>query len=131
MKLAPPGLGANKSTKSSKPKVFVTSGRDVALRGMCLIFTRVNPGKPITDGNVTQELSFMTLDAQGGGYPGQGLLHGIEMLLSSVFIPALQRTDKGWGELNNKDGKVIKDDFINTLESFAQVMVGKCLLLSA
>ena len=48
------GPGGNKSFKPGRPKLFVTDGRDAALHGLCLIFCRVNPEKPITEANVSQ-----------------------------------------------------------------------------
>ncbi|XP_052345049.1 dynein axonemal heavy chain 5-like [Oncorhynchus keta] len=38
--------------RSKKAKVFVTEGKDVALTGVCVFFTRANPSKAITSENV-------------------------------------------------------------------------------
>ena len=43
-----------KITRSSKPKVFVTNGRDIPLRGICLVFTKVEPGTQITEANISK-----------------------------------------------------------------------------
>ena len=48
------GTGGNKAVKTGKPKVFVTDGKDVALRGICLLFSRPQPGTAITETNITK-----------------------------------------------------------------------------
>jgi len=40
------------SGKMKKPKVFVTEGKDVALMGACVFFTRADPSKAITAENI-------------------------------------------------------------------------------
>ncbi len=46
--------GGRPAGKVSKPKVFITSGRDVPLRGMCLVFNRVHPDTAVTPDNIAQ-----------------------------------------------------------------------------
>lgn len=41
-------------TKKKKPKVFVTEGKEVALTGVCIVFIRSSPFKPITPENIYQ-----------------------------------------------------------------------------
>lgn len=43
-----------KFTRSTKPKVFVTNGRDTPLRGIALVFTKVEPGAQITEQNISK-----------------------------------------------------------------------------
>lgn len=51
--MAPPP--ATKHTRSTKPKVFVTNGRDIALKGVCLVFTKIaQDGTAITEQNITK-----------------------------------------------------------------------------
>ncbi len=49
VRLGPQG---NRPVKVSKPKVFITNGTDVSLKGMCLIFTRIKPENEVTDANI-------------------------------------------------------------------------------
>ncbi|KAK7114140.1 hypothetical protein V1264_000252 [Littorina saxatilis] len=74
-----------------------------------------------------KELCFTKLDT--GGQAGKGLLGAVEMLLSKVYLPALQAMDKGWENLDTPDGVPIKNSFFNTLNSFSSVLSGaqKCL----
>ena len=51
VRLGPQG---NKPVKVSKPKVFITKGTDVPLKGMCLIFTRIKPQNEVTADNISQ-----------------------------------------------------------------------------
>ena len=48
----PSQLVAQQPGRSKKAKVFVTDGRDVALTGMCVFFTRANTSKAITSENI-------------------------------------------------------------------------------
>lgn len=73
------------------------------------------------------------MDASGRGVTngsytdGQGVLNAVATVLSNVFIPSLQRLQKGWGSLDESpNGSVVKTDFINNLDSFVGVLVGKC-----
>ena len=68
------------------------------------------------------------LDASKGAASGHGLLHAVESLLSSVFIPSLRNMQKGWGTLGEtQDGVQTKTDFLNHLDSFVAVLVGELL----
>ena len=72
-----------------------------------------------------QEVNFMRLDTSGKN-SGHGLLHAIEGLLSTVFIPSLRHLNKGWGALDSQAGGTqTKTDFLNTLDSFVSVLVGR------
>ncbi|XP_052062310.1 dynein axonemal heavy chain 5-like isoform X2 [Mytilus californianus] len=113
-----------KFTRSHKPKVFVTNGRDTPLRGIALVFTKVEPGAHITEQNISKEINFTKLDTSSQGKNGSGLLHAVENLLSSIFIPALKSLDGGWGKLDSPSGIQIRTDFLNTLDSFVSVLVG-------
>ncbi len=64
------------------------------------------------------------LDAQGKAN-GHGLLHAVEHLLANVFIPSLRRLEKGWGALDSAAGSQTRDDFLNMLDSFVSVLVGR------
>ena len=74
---------------------------------------------------IFQEINFTILDANGHGKNGSGLLYAVENLLCSVFIPALKSLDKGWGALDDKAAHQTRMDFLNTLDSFVTVLVGK------
>ena len=75
-------------------------------------------------------MNFSQLDASGPG--GAGLLHAVEGLLSTVFIPSLRRLEKGWGSLGeSQQGLQTKQDFLNQLDSFVAVLVGKGFLFSS
>ncbi|XP_052714224.1 dynein axonemal heavy chain 5-like isoform X2 [Crassostrea angulata] len=114
-----------KVSKTSKPKVFVTNGRDTPLRGVALVFTKVAEADvTITETNIMKEVTFTRLDTSGNGKNGSGLLHAVETLLSSIFIPALKNLDKGWGALGTPSGEQVRQDFLNTLDSFVSVLVG-------
>lgn len=66
----------------------------------------------------------MTMDA-GAKNNGHGLLHAVQSLLDSVFIPSLKKLEKGWGQLDSPTGNQTKADFLNNLDSFVSVLVGK------
>ncbi|XP_025115342.1 dynein heavy chain 5, axonemal-like isoform X3 [Pomacea canaliculata] len=121
-----PGLPQARVAKSSKPKVFLSDGRDTPLRGTCLVFTRMPSGAnaSVTEQNMTKEINFTVLDAAGQGTNGRGLLSAVENLLSSVFIPALRQLEKGWEQLNTQDGQNIRSSFLNSLDSFVTVLSG-------
>ncbi|XP_064611990.1 dynein axonemal heavy chain 5-like isoform X2 [Liolophura sinensis] len=121
IRIGPP---QTKPAKVTKPKVFVTDGKEVPLRGICLFFTRGNTSVAITEVNIVKEINFTILDTNGHGKNGRGLLHAIENLMSSIFIPALKRLEKGWGELQTPAGTPVRTDFLNCLDSFVSVLVG-------
>ncbi|XP_008301685.1 dynein heavy chain 5, axonemal, partial [Stegastes partitus] len=102
---------------SKKSKVFVTDGRDVALTGVCVFFTRANTSKAITSENIHRDVNFNMLDTTE-----VGLLKSVEQLLSEIFIPTLRKMNHGWGEL--AQAPAVKDDFISSLESFVSVLAG-------
>ncbi|KAJ0065958.1 hypothetical protein NL108_000216 [Boleophthalmus pectinirostris] len=104
---------------TKRPKVFVTDGRDVALTGVCVFFTRANPSKTITSENIHRDVNFNILDTTEGG-----LLKSVEQLLSEVFIPTLRKMNHGWGELASPQAQTVKHDFISSLESFVNVLAG-------
>ena len=57
VRLGPQG---NRPVKVSKPKVFITTGADVSLKGMCLMFNRVRPQNEVTEENISQVLLSLT-----------------------------------------------------------------------
>ncbi|XP_072317021.1 dynein axonemal heavy chain 5 [Eucyclogobius newberryi] len=104
---------------TKRPQVFVTDGRDVALTGVCVFFTRANPSKTITSENIHRDVNFNILDTTEGG-----LLKSVEQLLAEIFIPTLRKMNHGWGELASPQAQTVKHDFISSLESFVNVLVG-------
>lgn len=74
------------------------------------------------------------LDATGRGVSsgsytdGQGVLNAVATVLSNVFIPSLQKLDRGWGSLDdNPNSSQVRTEFINTLDSFVGVLLGRCM----
>ncbi|XP_042662867.1 dynein axonemal heavy chain 5 isoform X2 [Tyto alba] len=116
-----PGRGINSHlTKKKKPKVFVTEGKEVALTGVCIFFIRSSLFKPITVENIYQEVNFNMMDVGR-----DGLLKSVELLISQIFIPALQTTDCGWVEFGGpQQASNIKQDFLCSLEAFVNVLSG-------
>ncbi|XP_073341888.1 dynein axonemal heavy chain 5 isoform X5 [Pagrus major] len=105
--------------RSKKSKVFVTDGKDVALTGVCVFFTRANTSKTITSENIHRDVNFNMLDTSEGG-----LLKSVEQLLSEIFIPTLRKMNHGWGEAASPQAQAVKQDFISSLESFVSVLAG-------
>ncbi|KAM7382615.1 hypothetical protein PAMP_002338 [Pampus punctatissimus] len=105
--------------RSKKCKVFVTDGKDVALTGVCVFFTRANTSKEITSENIHRDVNFNMLDTTE-----VGLLKSVEQLLSEIFIPTLRKMNHGWGELASTQAQAVKQDFISSLESFVSVLAG-------
>nr|XP_019946997.1 PREDICTED: dynein heavy chain 5, axonemal [Paralichthys olivaceus] len=116
---APPQIVAQQPGSSKKCKVFVTDGRDVALTGLCVFFTRDNASKAITSENIHREVNFNMLDTTQG-CP----LNRVEQLLSNIFIPTLRNIDHGWGELSSSQNQSVKQEFISSLERFVMVLAG-------
>ncbi|XP_059194328.1 dynein axonemal heavy chain 5 [Centropristis striata] len=116
---APLQLVAQQPGRSKKSKVFVTDGRDVALTGVCVFFTRANTSKAITSENIHRDVNFNMLDTTE-----VGLLKSVEQLLSEIFIPTLRKINHGWGELASPQAQTVKQDFISSLESFVSVLAG-------
>ncbi|XP_030605717.1 dynein heavy chain 5, axonemal isoform X1 [Archocentrus centrarchus] len=104
---------------SKKSKVFVTDGRDVALTGVCLFFTRANTSKAVTSENIHRDVNFNMLDTTEGG-----LLKSVEQLFSEIFIPTLKKMNHGWGEVASPQTQAVKQDFISSMESFVSVLAG-------
>ncbi|XP_033984034.1 dynein heavy chain 5, axonemal isoform X2 [Trematomus bernacchii] len=115
----PSQLVAQKPGRSKKSKVFVTDGRDVALTGVCVFFTRANTSKAITSENIHRDVNFNMLDTTEGG-----LLKSVEQLLSEIFIPTLSKMNHGWGEPASPQAQAVKQDFIASLEGFVSVLAG-------
>ncbi|XP_041963780.1 LOW QUALITY PROTEIN: dynein heavy chain 5, axonemal [Alosa sapidissima] len=115
-----PETGAASSlSRSKKKKVFVTEGRDAALTGVCVFFTRANASKAITTENIHRDVNFNMLDTTE-----VGLLKSVEQLLSDIFIPTLRKMNHGWGELAPPQAQAVKNDFISSLDSFVSVLAG-------
>ncbi|XP_078108038.1 dynein axonemal heavy chain 5 isoform X4 [Sander vitreus] len=112
-------LVAQQPGRSKTSKVFVTDGRDVALTGVCVFFTRANTSKIITSENIHRDVHFNMLDTTE-----VGLLKSVEQLLSEIFIPTLNKMNHGWGELASPQAQAVKQDFISSLESFVSVLAG-------
>lgn len=72
-------------------------------------------------------MNFTRLDASGSvERQGNNVLNALATIMSRVFIPSLQRLDKGWGTLDNTpQGAQVKAELINTLDSFVSVLIGK------
>ena len=64
---------------------------------MCYFFLKTID-KPITVANVTNEVNFGMIEAAN-----DGLLRGIEQLISRVMVPALKAQDN-WGHLTSSGG---------------------------
>ncbi|XP_070823540.1 dynein axonemal heavy chain 5 isoform X5 [Chaetodon trifascialis] len=105
--------------RSKKSKVFVTDGRDVALTGVCVFFTRPNTSKTVTSENIHRDVNFNMLDTTE-----VGLLKSVEQLLSEIFIPTMRKMNHGWGEMASPQAQAVKQDFISSLESFVSVLAG-------
>ncbi|XP_072250743.1 dynein axonemal heavy chain 5 isoform X1 [Leuresthes tenuis] len=116
---APTALVSQQPGQRKKSKVFVTDGRDVALTGVCVFFTRANTSKAITSENIHRDVNFNMLDTTD-----VGLLKSVEQLLSEIFIPTLRKMNHGWGELASLQAQAVKQDFISSLESFVTVLTG-------
>ncbi|XP_027537399.1 dynein heavy chain 5, axonemal isoform X11 [Neopelma chrysocephalum] len=116
-----PGTGMNSHlTKKKKLKVFVTEGKEVALTGVCIFFIRSSLSKPITTENIYQEVNFNMMNIGR-----DGLLKSVEQLISEIFVPALQTTDRGWVEPGEpQQFSNIKQDFLHALEAFVSVLSG-------
>ncbi|XP_075937500.1 dynein axonemal heavy chain 5 isoform X1 [Anarhichas minor] len=115
----PSQLVSQQPGRSKKSKVFVTDGRDVALTGVCVFFTRANTSKAITSENIHRDINFNMLDTTE-----VGLLKSVEQLLSEIFIPTLRKMNHGWGEPASPQAQAVKQDFISSLESFVSVLAG-------
>ncbi|XP_048253391.1 dynein axonemal heavy chain 5-like isoform X2 [Haliotis rufescens] len=120
VRIGPP---TTKTVKSTKPKVFLADGKEVPLRGTCLVFTKAPTDNAITEQTISKDVNFTMLDTNGHAHNGRGLLHAVENLLSSIFIPALKNLEKGWGKLEKDDANV-RADFLNSLDAFVSVLVG-------
>ncbi|XP_070823536.1 dynein axonemal heavy chain 5 isoform X2 [Chaetodon trifascialis] len=112
-------LVAQQPGRSKKSKVFVTDGRDVALTGVCVFFTRPNTSKTVTSENIHRDVNFNMLDTTE-----VGLLKSVEQLLSEIFIPTMRKMNHGWGEMASPQAQAVKQDFISSLESFVSVLAG-------
>nr|XP_046256822.1 dynein axonemal heavy chain 5 [Scatophagus argus] len=115
----PSQLVPQKPSRSKKSKVFVTDGRDVALTGVCVFFTRANTSKTITSENIHRDVNFNMLDTTE-----VGLLKSVEQLLSEIFIPTLKKMNHGWGDTTGPQAQAVKQDFISSLDSFVSVLAG-------
>ena len=102
--------------KVTSRNLYLTDGTKEAFPGLGLFFIRNTP-KAITTANIATETYFGVLEGNGGG-----LLEAIEVLLSSVFVPALyQQTN--WGTLSSDaNGHVLKESFLSKLSSFVSVI---------
>jgi hypothetical protein len=72
----------------------------------------------------------MRLDAGSMGAFGErpqgSVLNAVASVMSKVFIPSLQRLDKGWGTLDGTpQGAHVKAELINTLDTFVGVLNGQ------
>ncbi|XP_076594401.1 dynein axonemal heavy chain 5 isoform X4 [Chaetodon auriga] len=112
-------LVAQQPGRSKKSKVFVTDGRDVALTGVCVFFTRPNTSKTVTSESIHRDVNFNMLDTTE-----VGLLKSVEQLLSEIFIPTMRKMNHGWGEMASPQAQAVKQDFISSLESFVSVLAG-------
>ncbi|XP_059149715.1 dynein axonemal heavy chain 5-like isoform X1 [Physella acuta] len=122
-RLGPPPA---KISRTTKPKLFIADGKETPLKGVCLVFTRMpsSSNTSVTEANMTKEINFTMLDCNGQGTNGRGLLRAVESVLSGVFIPALKKLENGWDQLSNQEGGGIRNDFLNSLDSFVSVLVG-------
>ena len=59
------------------------------------------------------------MDASEGG-----VLKAIERMLCQIYIPALKVNTTGWGNLNKNQTNLLKNVFINKIESFANMLNG-------
>ena len=67
------------------------------MKGVCYFFLKTSD-KSITTANVANEVNFGVIEAT------EGLLGGIEQLLSKVMVPALKAQDN-WGQLSTNGNK--------------------------
>ncbi|XP_061572400.1 dynein axonemal heavy chain 5 [Cololabis saira] len=112
-------LGSQPHGHRGRWKVFVTDGKDVALTGVCVFFTRSNTLKAITSENIHRDVNFNMLDTTE-----VGLLKSVEQLVSEIFIPTIKKMDHGWGELASPQAQAVKQEFICSLENFGSVLTG-------
>ena len=66
-----------------------------------------------------QDIHMQVMDASEGG-----VLKAIERMLCQIYIPALKVNTTGWGNLNKNQTNLLKNVFINKIESFANMLNG-------
>ncbi|KPP75577.1 dynein heavy chain 5, axonemal-like [Scleropages formosus] len=109
---------ASNLTRNKKPNVFVTEGRDIALKGICVFFTRSSISKAITSENIHRNINFNMLNTVD-----VGLLQSVEQLLTKIFIPTLRMMNES-GETANPKALSIWQDFFSSLDGFVAVLGG-------
>ena len=102
--------------KKTVKQLYLTDGSKEAFPSLGLFFLRTTT-KPITVSNIASETFFGVLESNDGG-----LLGAVEILLSSVFLPALKE-QTNWGTLSaDANGHIIKEAFFSKLASFIAVL---------
>ena len=98
---------------------------------MALVFTRSRKKSERHPTNsvflfVHQEVNYTLLDASRQETEGGGLLSGLEVILSQVFIPAVRKLKHGWGHLDVvQQGQPVRNNFLNSMEAFVSILSGK------
>eukprot|EP00794_Sanderia_malayensis_P018805 gene18805-20701_t len=114
-------LGGNQNRATSKvikSKLFITDGHRENLSGICLYFIKSSKSKAITVNNLQSDINFGVIDAKKNG-----MLNAIKSVLSELYIPAVSNTSD-WGDLSDKQALPAKSKFLNSLESFVEVLEG-------
>ena len=113
------GGGASEEGKEKKtaPKLVVTTGLDIELRGSLIYFFRTETEKDIVEKMMERDVYFGHLEAEDGD-----VLTSIQSLLNSLIIPMLQR-NSSWGKMEKLNNhKVLVNNFISSLDDFSKLL---------
>uniref|UniRef100_A0A1I8ID59 Dynein heavy chain 5, axonemal n=1 Tax=Macrostomum lignano TaxID=282301 RepID=A0A1I8ID59_9PLAT len=108
------GQPGTKSTRAQKPRIFVSDGATAPIKGPCAVFMRSNCQTAITEANIAKEVNFLSIDGS------DGVLKGVEQILSQLLVPQLRELQGGWGQLETQEHA--KQHFLNSLENFVSLL---------
>eukprot|EP00116_Pleurobrachia_bachei_P008874 sb/3469136/ len=113
------GGGASEEGKEKKtsPKLLVTSGLDIELRGSLIYFFRTETDKAMLEKMMERDVYFGHIEAEDGD-----VLTSIQSLLNSLIIPMLQ-SNTNWGKMEKLDNhKMLQNNFISSLDDFSKLL---------
>ena len=111
------GTSEEGKEKKTSPKLLVTSGLDIELRGSLIYFFRTETDKAMLEKMMERDVYFGHVEAEDGD-----VLTSIQSLLNSLIIPMLQ-SNTNWGKMEKLDNhKMLQSNFISSLDDFSKLL---------
>jgi len=110
--------------KNAKMKrIFVSNGRNAAVRGPTVFFMRLDSEKKVNMKNIADEVFFGMFDIDDPDQPGF-ILDAVQRTLKEIFLKNL-KTNTTWISITDPEtANLVRLRFLNSVDHFSEFLAG-------